>query len=196
MQRALVGTHAAGKHNLMHLNSLASTFGFRVILIGLLLACSSAKAVDNLPVPLHIAIAGDRLQAEVSVLAARRYAAFWNTGDPAYAKAALAPNFNDPTLPAGRPQGIAGPLQASQAFRAAVPDLSAEITDMVVAGDRVAVHLRLKGHFTGRFGDVAGKGQGIDFQAFDLYRIQDGQIAENWHLEDNLGLMQQMGISK
>ena len=67
---------------------------------------------------------------------------------------------------------------------------------MVVAGDRVAVHLRLKGHFTGRFGDVVGKGQVIDFQAFDLYRIHGGQIAENWHLEDNLGLMQQMGISK
>jgi predicted ester cyclase len=175
---------------------LASSFGFRIIFVSFLLACSSARAVENLPVPLHIAVAGDKLQTDASILAARRYAAFWNTGDAAYAKAALAPTFNDPTLPAGRPQGIDGPLQASQAFRAAVPDLSAEISDMVVAGDRVAVHLRLKGHFTGRFGDVAGKGQVIDFQAFDLYRIQGGQIAENWHLEDNLGLMQQMGISK
>lgn len=171
-------------------------FCLRVFLVGLLLACSSAKALENLPVPLHIAIAGDKLQTEAGILAARRYAAFWNTGDPSYAKAALAPNFNDLTLPAGRPQGIAGPLQASQAFRAAVPDLSAEITDMVVAGDRVAVHLRLKGHFTGRFGDVTGKGQAINFQAFDLYQIQGGQIAKNWHLEDNLGLMEQMGISK
>ena len=176
--------------------SLASSFGFRILLVGLFLACSSASGVENLPVPLYIAVAGDKLQTDASILAARRYAAFWNTGDPAYAKAALSPNFNDPTLPAGRPQGTAGPLQASLAFRAAVPDLSAEITHLVVAGDRAAVHLRLKGHFTGRFGDVAGKGQVIDFQAFDLYRIERGQIAENWHLEDNLGLMQQMGILK
>lgn len=175
---------------------LASPSSFRILLVSLLLVCVCARAAENLPVPLHIAVAGDKQQTDASILAARRYAAFWNTGEPAYANAALAPNFNDPTLPAGRPQGIAGALQASQTFRTAVPDLRAEISDMVVAGDRVAVHLRLKGHFTGRFGDVAGKGQVIDFQAFDLYRIQGGQIAENWHLEDNLGLLQQMGISK
>jgi predicted ester cyclase len=180
----------------MLLPPLPSSFGFRILLVSALLACSSARATDDLPLPRHVAVAGDKLQTDASILAARRYAAFWNTGDPAYAKAALAPGFNDPTLPAGRAQGIAGPLQASLAFRTAVPDLSAEISDMVVAGDRVAVHLRLKGHFTGRFGEVTGKGQVIDFQAFDLYRIQAGQIAENWHLEDNLGLMQQMGISK
>lgn len=172
------------------------SFGFYILLVGLWLACSPARATENLPVPLHIAVAGDKQQTDASILAARRYAAFWNTGDPAYAKAALAPSFNDPTLPAGRLQGIAGSLQASLAFRTAVPDLSAEISDMVVAGDRVAVHLRMKGHFTGRFGDVVGKGQVIDFQAFDLYRIQGGQIAENWHLEDNLGLLRQMGIAQ
>lgn len=175
---------------------IASSFGFHIIIASLLLVYSPAGASENLPVPLHIAVAGDKQQTDASVLAARRYAAFWNTGDPAYASAALAPSFKDPTLPTGRAQGIAGPLQASQAFRTAVPDLTAEISDMVVAGDRVAVHLRLKGHFTGLFRDVAGKGQVIDFQAFDLYRIQGGQIVENWHLEDNLGLMQQMGISK
>ena len=176
--------------------SAASPSGFRIMALGLLLACSSAGAAENLPVPLHIAVSGDKQQTDAGILAARRFAAFWNTGDTAYAMAALTPDFNDPTLPAGRPQGIAGPLQASQAFRAAVPDLSAEMSDVVVAGDRVAVHLRFRGHFTGRFGDVAGKGQVIDFQAFDLYRIQDGRIAQNWHLEDNLGLLQQMGISK
>lgn len=176
--------------------SLATPSGLRTILASFVLASTWAAAAETLPVPLHLAVGGDKQQTDASILAARRYAAFWNTGDPAYAKAALAPDFRDPTLPAGRAQGTAGPLQASAAFRAAVPDLSAEISDMVVAGDRVAVHLRLRGHFTGRFGDVAGRGQLIDFQAFDLYRIQGGRIAENWHLEDNLGLLQQMGISK
>lgn len=176
--------------------ALSFCFGSSIVSVCIFLVCSSAKAFEILPEPLHIAVAGDKQQTDISILAARRYAAFWNTGNPAYATAALSPSFNDPTLPAGRPQGLAGPLQASQTFRTAVPDLTAEITDMVVAGDRVAVHLRLKGHFTGQFGKAIGKGQVIDFQAFDLYRIQDGQIAENWHLEDNLGLMRQMGILK
>lgn len=180
----------------MQLLSQISLTGFKCFCTSLALVCLSAEAQEMLPVPLHMAVSGDKQQTDASILAARRYAAFWNTGDPAYAKAALAPDFNDPTLPAGRPQGTAGPLQASLMFRAAVPDLSAEISDMVVAGDRVVVHLRLRGHFTGRFGDVVGKGQVIDFRAFDLYRIHAGQIAENWHLEDNLSLLQQMGVAK
>ena len=168
----------------------------RTIFLSLLVASLNAKAADSLPVPLHVAVAGTKQQFAASILAARRYAAFWNTGDVRYATAALATGFIDRTLPPGRPQGTAGPLQASQMFRIAVPDLTAEIQDMVVAGDRVSVHLRLKGHFTGRFGEITGTGQTIDFQAFDLYRVKNGQITENWHLEDNLGLMQQMGILK
>ena len=153
-------------------------------------------ADENLPVSLHVAVGGTKQQIEAGILAARRYAAFWNTGNIAYAAAALAPAFIDRTLPPGRPQGTAGPLQASQMFRAAVPDLTAEIQHMVVAGDRVSVHLQFKGRFTGRFGDIAGQGQTIDFLAFDNYRLVNGQITENWHLEDNLGLMKQMGILK
>ena len=125
---------------------------------------------------------------------ARTYAAFWNTGDPALAQKALAPDFIDRTLPAGREQGVNGPLQASKGFRTAVPDLKAEATHIVPNGDMVSVRLHFTGHFTGKFGEVQGQGQAIDFQAFDLYHVVNGRIAENWHLEDNLTLLQQMGI--
>ena len=159
-----------------------------------LVACPVATAADPLPIARHVAKQGTKAQIDSGILAARRYAAFWNSGDENFARAALASNFIDRTLPAGRVQGIEGPLQASRAFRGAVPDLRAEIEQMVVAGDRVSVQYRFKGRFTGRFGDVAGQGQAIDFVAFDVYRIFQGQIVENWHLEDNLALLKQMGI--
>jgi len=152
---------------------------------------TATPLVDDLPQPHHLVAAPDSQDA---VLAARRYAAFWNTGKPAFAEAALATSFMDRTLPAGRPQGPQGPLAASQAFRTAVPDLRAEIDDMVVAGDRVSVRLHFQGHFSGQFGAVQGQGQAIDFRAFDLYRVEAGRIAENWHLEDNLTLLQQLGV--
>ncbi|WP_144145459.1 ester cyclase [Paraburkholderia sp. BCC1884] len=38
----------------------------------------------------------------MKIQTARRYAAFWNTGDEAYAKQALSPAFIDRTLPDGR----------------------------------------------------------------------------------------------
>ncbi|MFM0627874.1 ester cyclase [Paraburkholderia xenovorans] len=37
--------------------------------------------------------------------------------------------------------------------------------------------------------NLKGTGQTVDFQAFDLYRVKDGRIVDNWHLEDNLTLL-------
>lgn len=133
-------------------------------------------------------------QAEASVLAARRYGSFWDNGEEALARAALAPDFIDRTLPPGRAQGVEGPLAASKFVRAAVPDMRADIEQMIVTGDRVVVHLHFHGHFTGRFKNVQGKGQAVDFIATDIYRIGNGRITDNWHLEDNLAFLQQLGV--
>jgi predicted ester cyclase len=135
-----------------------------------------------------------KAQVKSQVIAARRYDTFWNTGDEALARAALAPNFIDSTLPAGRAQGPIGPLAASKLVHAAIPDLSCEIEQMIVAGDRVVAHLHFRGHFTGHFGQIQGHGQTINFIATDIYRISDGRIAENWHIEDNLTLQRQLGL--
>jgi predicted ester cyclase len=135
-----------------------------------------------------------RAQVDIQSIAARRYDTFWNTGDEALARDALAPNFIDNTLPPGRAQGITGPLAASKVMRAAIPDMGCEIEQMIVAGDRVVAHLRFRGHFTGRFKQIQGQGQPINFIATDIYRIADGHIVENWHIEDNLTLLQQLGL--
>ncbi|MBU9171311.1 ester cyclase [Burkholderia gladioli] len=135
-------------------------------------------------------------QLAAQIRAARLYDTFWTTGDEAQAREALAPDFMDRTLPPGRPQGLAGPLAASKGFHAAVPDVHAEVEQMIVAGDRVMTHLRFRGHFSGSFQGVQGKGQPVDFIATDIYRIRDGRIAENWHLEDNLTFLRQLGVVK
>lgn len=138
-----------------------------------------------------------KVLADAEILAARRYDTFWNTGEEELARAALTTDFMDRTLPPGRAQGVSGSLAASKFFRAAVPDLTCDIEQMIVAGDRVVSHLHFRGHFTGRFKKMQGKGQAVDFIATDIYRVADGRIAEDWHLEDNLTLLQQLGqISK
>jgi predicted ester cyclase len=96
-------------------------------------------------------------EADTQIIAARRYDTFWNTGDETLARASLAPNFVDNTLPAGRPQGIAGPLAASRLMHLAIPDLRCEIEQMIVAGDRVVTHLRFRGHLRGASGGSRAK---------------------------------------
>jgi predicted ester cyclase len=119
---------------------------------------------------------------------------FWVNGSPTLLASAIGPDFVDHTLPHGRPQGPTGPAQASKGFLAAVPDLKVAVVQRLVVGDRVVSHLRFTGHFTGTFMGHSGAGQPVDFIATDILRIRNGRITDNWHLEDNLTFVQQIGI--
>lgn len=118
---------------------------------------------------------------------------FWINGSQTLLDAALAPNFVDHTLPPGRPQGATGPAAASRAFLAAVPDLTVAVIQRLVLQDRVVSHMRFSGHFTGAFHGTQGKGQPVDFIATDILKVAHGKITGNWHLEDNLTFLTQIG---
>ena len=175
----------------------AKPFVRSLSLIAVLAGATVASAEETLPTPRSIILTDGQEQAgQPVILAARRYAAFWNTGETRYAEAALARNFFDRTLPSGRPQGLKGVLEASKNFRASIPDLRAEIEELLVVKDRAVVRYIFTGHFSGRFKDLKGDDREISFRAVDIYRVQNGQIFDNWHLEDNLALMQQLGAVK
>ena len=86
------------------------------------------------------------------------------------------------------------PAEASKGFLAAVPDLNVAVVQRLVVGDRVVSHLRFTGRFTGSFMGRKGNGQPVDFIATDILRVRKGRITDNWHLEDNLTFLQQIGV--
>jgi predicted ester cyclase len=119
---------------------------------------------------------------------------FWANGSLRLLSRAIAADFKDHTLPPGRPQGPQGPAAASRTFLKAIPDLRVTVVQRLVVGDRVVSHLRFTGHFTGTFLGKAGTGQRVDFIATDIVRVRGGRITDNWHLEDNLTFLQQIGM--
>jgi predicted ester cyclase len=164
-----------------------------LILTGLSGTVFSAQLEFLQPKQLIIDKSLSQAQLKVNENAAREYATFWNTGEESLARDALAVNFIDKTPPEGRKQGPEGAILASRAFRAAVPDLRCDVEQMIISGNRVVSHLHFHGTFTGTFGKLKGKGQKIDFIATDIYEIAGGKIVANWHIEDNLTLMKQLG---
>lgn len=134
-------------------------------------------------------------RASQEVHLAQQLYTFWNTGDHKYLDAAVSPRFKDNTLPSGRPQGATGPLFASKNFRAAVPDLTCELADLLVTGDKITARLVFRGHFTGAFNGVQGKGQPIDFDAIDIQHVGTDKIIEDWHIEDNETLLSQLKVT-
>jgi predicted ester cyclase len=135
--------------------------------------------------------AGDAAQM---IKTARLFYAFWDTGNAEYASAAVDNDFHDNTLPPGRPQGPKGLLYASQAFRSAVPDLHCTIEDLLVSGDKITARLLFTGTHKGEFMEHPATGKPVRFFAIDILRIRDGKIVEDWHLEDNLTLLEQLGV--
>ncbi len=173
-----------------------SLFFVAVLSTVIALDAVSAHAAE-LVRPEEIIVAGAITPSErdAELDAARAFYDFWNTGDAAFLKRAIADDFTDRTLPPSRPQGPEGPVFASRAFRDAVPDLQVTVHKMIVAGPYVTVHMNFAGHFTGTFGMAKGDGQPVSFNATDLLKIRNGRITDNWHIEDNLALLQQMGIA-
>ncbi len=159
---------------------------------------ATAQTAPNKPsgVPDELIVSRDlsEQQKQKLLATARGFYDFWNSGNPELLSRVVSPNFTDRDLPPGRPQGPKGPLFAIQQFKKAVPDLRCEVMQQIVVGGRVVSHLRFTGHFKGEFGKLQGKGQTVDFIATDILRIDDrGLITDNWHLEDNLTFLKQIG---
>jgi hypothetical protein len=54
--------------------------------------------------------------------------------------------------------------------------------------------MRFTSHFAGGFGSAQGSGQPIDVIATALIRVTERRVSHNWQIEDNLSLLQQMGL--
>jgi hypothetical protein len=63
-------------------------------------------------------------------------------------------------------------------------------------GDRVRGRSNISPQEVEGFGQTQGKGQPAPFIATDLVKIENGRITDNWHIEDNLTLLQEMGVAK
>ncbi len=132
--------------------------------------------------------------AALSADIAATYYGFWNNGSAALFDATVSAAYTDHTLPAGRQQGPSGLAEAGAAFFAAFPDGHVKVLQQILVEDRIVSHLRVTGTFAGMRNGVQGAGQLIDYLATDIMRIADGQITDNWHVEDHETLHKQLAI--
>jgi len=64
---------------------------------------------------------------------------------------------------------------------------------MIAEDDRVAARSTMHGTHTGDFNSMPATGRPITIAGYSLVRVQDGRIAELWHLEDDLTVLRQLG---
>ncbi len=78
-------------------------------------------------------------------------------------------------------------------FRTGFPGFETEIGQMIAEGDLVAVWHTHTGRHDGEFAGIPATGRPVRIDGLELLRVRDGAVVEFWHMDDFLGLMQQIG---
>ena len=68
------------------------------------------------------------------------------------------------------------------------------IEDMVAEDDKVVVRWTGSGSHSGEFLGIPPTGKSFSIAGIDIHRFVDGQMAEHWHVVDQLSLLQQLGV--
>jgi predicted ester cyclase len=67
------------------------------------------------------------------------------------------------------------------------------IEDLIAEGDRVVVRWTNSGTNVGEFLGAPATNRSFTTAGIDIYRIEDGKLAEHWHVVDVFGQMVQLG---
>ena len=79
-------------------------------------------------------------------------------------------------------------------FRTAFPDLHCTVENEIREGDQVAAHWTMRGTHMGFFLGNPPTGKQVQAHGIIFARSEEGLIVEYWMLNDQFGLLQQLGI--
>lgn len=120
----------------------------------------------------------------------------WSMGDVGAIAEVYAPDFVA-HMPKGWGKGESrdghdGIRRAIERLRTGFPDWCEHIDDLVVEGDKVAVRYHSTGTHLGPFGARAATGRHLCVDELSIFRIENGRVAEQWCLNDDLAFDKQL----
>lgn len=92
------------------------------------------------------------------------------------------------------PQGLTGFKQFFADWFNAVPDWNYSLTKIVAEGDTVWAYGTYSGTQQGDWLGIPATNKSYSIAAVDIFRIQDGKLAEHWDVIDVYGLFKQLGV--
>ena len=92
-------------------------------------------------------------------------------------------------------QGKAGFIALFEQTFKAMPDFKYQINRLVAEDDYVVAYCTTSGtHSGGDWLNIPPRGSKLHFDVVDIFRVQDGKIAEHWDVADRLTLFSQLGV--
>jgi predicted ester cyclase len=83
--------------------------------------------------------------------------------------------------------------QGAADFRRGFPDVVSTIEDLIAEGDKVVARWRSRATHRGDYLGTPPTGKEVEFTGISIYRLEGDKIVESWNIEDQFGLMRQIG---
>ena len=120
----------------------------------------------------------------------------WGCWDFEAEKETVAEDLVDQNAAPGLPSGRAGHHQFLTICQQAFPQFDVAIDELFAEGNKVAYQWTAVGTHEGEFMGIPATGKEVTITGSDIVRMENGKIAETWHVENMLGLMQQLGVGQ
>jgi steroid delta-isomerase-like uncharacterized protein len=123
----------------------------------------------------------------------RYYEDVLGDGQLALLEKLVVPDYHEHDPLPGQADGRDGLKQRVEMLRGAFrPQFTLE--DMIAEGDRVAVRWTNRGIHVGEFMGIPPTGKAFAIAGIDIHRLENGKLAEHWHVVDVLSQLQQLGV--
>ncbi len=136
--------------------------------------------------------ASDELEAN-KALVRRTYAEWWNAnGNVESVDEMVRPDFIG-HLGGGKVRDIESLRHDIRTYQGGLGGLREVVEDLIAEGDRVVVRYSLYGTHTGDFYGAAPTGKAVKVGGIEIFRIEDGKLAEFWHFGEAIDLSREPG---
>jgi steroid delta-isomerase-like uncharacterized protein len=123
-----------------------------------------------------------------------RYQEAYNTNNLEALDELLAADLRAHTSLPGFPAGLEGAKAVHRLSLIGMPDVHTHIDELIAEGDKVVARCTVTGTHAGDFFGIPATGKQIKINGVYIVRIADGKIAEHWGMNDEAGLLRQLGM--
>jgi steroid delta-isomerase-like uncharacterized protein len=123
-----------------------------------------------------------------------RYFDAWERCDLDALPDLVTPDVIDHAAYDGQAAGIDGYREFFRYWQAAFPGFRAEVHDLIAEGDCVVARWSFHGTHQGEYAGIPATGREVSFRAVSIARIENGRVAEEWYLADELALLDQLKV--
>jgi len=94
----------------------------------------------------------------------------------------------------GDPVSLDDMIPLIKMFYGSFPDFKHVIEDIFAVGDKVVARLSFSGTFKNGFMGFSPNGLSFKYVGVHIFQVSDGRVSTVWAVEDELGMMTQLGL--